>query len=97
MPKENQDITIYTIVYTAADADRGRFQNPKARGSCLSLASAQAELERQIATEKTGLDSRYDCEERDGDAWEAYQDSYATACFPRIEVLTDSLHCEGGS
>lgn len=97
MPKENQDITIYTIVYTAVDADRGRFQNPEARGSYLSLASAQAELERQIATEKAGLDSRYDCEERDGDAWETYQDGYGAACFSRIEVLTNCLHCEGGS
>ena len=97
MPKENQDIAIYTIVYTAADADRGRFHNPKTRGSYLPLASALVELERQIATEKVWLDSCYDCEERDGDAWEAYQDSCATACFPRIEALTDSLHCEGGS
>ena len=37
-----------------------------------------------------------DCKERNGDAWEAYQDGYGTACFPRIEILTDSLHCEGG-
>ena len=97
MPKRNQDITIYTIVYTAADADREKFINPEARGSYLSLATAQAELERQIATEKAGPDSRYDCEERSDDSWEAYQDSYATACFSRIEILTDSLHCEGGS
>ena len=79
MNNENQSIIIYTIVYAAADAGRGKFINPEARGSYLSLASAHEELERQIAEEKATLDSRYDCEDRGRDYWAMYQDGYATA------------------
>lgn len=50
--------TIYTIVYTVADADRDNFHNPEARGKKLPLASAQRELKRQIAAEKAMLDGR---------------------------------------
>ena len=92
MNNENQSIMIYTIVYTAADADRGKFINPEVRGSYLSLASAHRELERQIAEEKAALDSRYDCEDRGRDYWEMYQDGYAAAGFSRIEILAAPLH-----
>lgn len=92
MKTDTRSIKIYTIIYTAADADRGIFHNPEARGSYLSLTSAQSELERQITAEKAELDSRYDCEERENDSWEVYQDGYAAACFARIEILTSILH-----
>ena len=94
MPEGNQKITIYTIVYTAADADRGKFISPEARGSYLSLASAQKELERQITEERATLDSRYDCEERGPNYWEMYQDGYAAVGFSRIEILAAMLHRE---
>lgn len=96
MNNENQSIMIYTIVYTAADADRGKFINPEARGSFLSLASAHQELERQITEEKAVLDSRYDREDRGSDYWEMYQDGYAAASFSRIKILAAALHEGGG-
>ena len=96
MSNESESIMIYTIVYTAADVDRGKFINPEARGSFLSLASAHREMERQIAEEKATLDSRYDCEDRGRDHWEMYRDGYAAAGFSRIEILATVLHEGGG-
>ena len=83
---------VYTIVYDAADSDKGGYPSSEARGSYLSLASAREELERQILEEKAELDSRYDCEERNGDHWEMYQDGYAAAVYSRLQILTTVLH-----
>lgn len=45
MPEERQNITIYTIVYTASDVDRGSFPIHQAQNSYLSLTAARAEWE----------------------------------------------------
>lgn len=86
-------ITVYTIVSTGVDADRGFFPDPSTRGSYLSLERAREELERLIAEEKEELDDRYDKEERGEDHWEMFQDGYAAALFSRLEILTSELHC----
>lgn len=93
---ENQ-ITIYTIVSTGADADRGFFPDPSTRGSYLSPVRAREELERLIIEEKDELDDRYDKEERGEDYWEMFQDGYAAALFSRLEILSSELHCEKGA
>lgn len=85
---------IYTIVHTATDIDKGVFQSPCASASYLSLAAAQAEMERQIADERDQLDASYDCEERGSDYWEMYQNGYAAAGFSRIEIIMTELHTE---
>lgn len=93
---ENQ-IMVYTIVSTGADADRGFFPAPSTRGSYLSLVLAREELERLIIEEKDELDDRYDKEERGEDYWEMFQDGYAAALFSRLEILPSELHCEKGA
>lgn len=93
---ENQ-IMVYTIVSTGADADRGFFPDPSTRGSYLSLVLAREELERLIIEEKDELDDRYDKEERGEDHWEMFQDGYAAALFSRLEILSSELHCEKGA
>lgn len=94
MRKEEQVTTVYTIVYTAADLDRGNFPFAEARGSYLSPAFAREELERQIVEEKAELDDRYDCEERNGDYWEMYQDGYAADAYSRLQIFATTLHPE---
>ena len=91
---ENQ-VMVYTIVSTGADADRGFFPNPSTRGSYLSLKRAKEELERLVIEEKDELDDRYDKEDRGEDYWEMFQDGYAAALFSRLEILSSELHVEG--
>ncbi len=90
-------MTVYTIVSTGVDVDRGFFPNPSTRGSYLSEARAREELDRLIAKEKDELDDRYDKEDRGEDYWEMYRDGYAAALFSRLEILSSELCCEGGT
>lgn len=92
---ENQ-VKVYTIVSTGADADRGFFPDPSTRGSYLSLKRAREELERLVIEEKDELDDRYDKEDRGEDYWEMYQDGYAAALFSRLDILSSELNNEGG-
>lgn len=87
----NAPPAIYTIVQTAADADRGFFPNPVAQGSFLSIDLAREQLAELIAAEKENLSSRYDKEERSDDCWEVYENGYAASLFLRIEILTSEL------
>lgn len=94
-PTKNQEDdgnTVYTIVHTMTDIDKGIFVSPCARASYLSLAAARAEMELEIAEERALLDARYDHEERGSDYWEISQDGYGAAGFSRIEILTTKLH-----
>ncbi len=90
-------MTVYTIVSTGVDADRGFFPDPSTRGSYLSLKRAREELERLIIEEKDELDDRYDKEDRGEDYWEMFQNGYAAALFSRLEILSSELCCEGGT
>ena len=83
--------TVYTIVYSAADSDRGCYPFSEARGSYLSLSAAQEELERQIAAERAELAGRYDTEERTDDSWEMYQDGFAAAAFSQLKIIESTL------
>lgn len=96
MQRKQKSPMVYTIVYAAADSDKGSYLISEARGSYLSLAFAREELARQITEEKAELDGRYDCEDRGEDRWEMYQDGYAAAAFSRLEILATELHLEGG-
>lgn len=91
-----KQMTVYTIVSTGVDADRGFFPDPSTRGSYLSPERAREELERLIAEEKDELDDRYDKEDRGEDYWEMFRDGYAAALFSRLEILSSELHNEGG-
>ena len=84
-------VTVYTIVRTGADADRGCFPPPQAEGSYLSPQRAETELQKLVKAEKEDLDSRYDSEEAGEDYWEAFQDGYAAALFTRLEIVTSEL------
>ncbi len=90
-------MTVYTIVSTGVDADRGFFPDPSTRGSYLSLKRAREELERLIIEEKDELDDRYDKEDRGEDYWEMFQNGYAAALFSRLEILSSELHYEEGA
>jgi len=84
-------MTVYTIVATSVDLDRGYFPTPEVKGTCISMESAQKILDRLIAAEEQELDDRYDQVERGDDFWEAYQDGEAATCFYRFDILTSEL------
>lgn len=90
--KEGTELTVYTIIRTGADADRGSFPAPMTEGSFLSPLRARAELQKLICAEKEGLDGRYDCEDQDENRWEMYQGGYAAGLFSRLEILTSKLY-----
>lgn len=89
---DSKEATVYTIVRTSADADRGSFPEPMTEGSFLSLPRAKAELQKLICAEKETLDARYDCEDQDENHWEMYQGGYAAGLFSRLEILTSKLY-----
>lgn len=91
-----EQVMVYTIVATGADADRGFFPDPGTRGSYLSIERAREELERLITEGKDELDERYDKENRGENFWEMYQDGYAAALFSRLDILTSELQMEVG-
>lgn len=84
-------MTIYTIVRTGVDVDRGSFPGPAAERSFFSPLQAKKELQRLVCAEKEDLDGRYDCEKQDEDHWEMYQDGNAAALFIRLEVVPSEL------
>lgn len=84
-------MTVYTIVRTGVDVDRGSFPGPAAEGSFFSPLRARKELQRLVCAEKEELDDRYDCEDQDEDHWEMYQDGNAAALFVRLEILPSKL------
>lgn len=94
LPGQNSTTTVYTIVQTAADADRDFFPDPFTWGSYLSIDRARERLVKLIAEEKKTLSGRYNKEELSEDFWEAYQDGYASACFVRIAILSSELSPE---
>lgn len=85
------EVTVYTIVRSGVDVDRGSFPTPTAEGSFFSLLRAKAELQKLICAEKEELDDRYDCEAQDEEFWEMYQDGNAAALFSRLEILSSKL------
>lgn len=89
--EEEAGVTVYTIVRTGVDVDRGSFPSPAAEGSFFSLPRAKEELQKLICAEKETLDGRYDCEEQDENHWEMYQDGNAAALFSRLEILPSKL------
>lgn len=84
-------MTLYTIIRTGVDVDRGAFPGPTAEGSFFSPLWAKKELQRLVCAEKEELDDRYDCEEQDKDYWEMYQDGNAAALFVRLEIVPSEL------
>lgn len=84
-------MTIYTIVRTGVDVDRGSFPGPAAESSFFSPLRAKKELQRLVCAEKEELDDRYDCEKQDEDHWEMYQDGNAAALFIRLEIVSSEL------
>lgn len=89
--KARQTPTLYTILKTSVDADRGLFPDPSAEGSYLSIEKAREKMAELVELEEVSLDSRYDRVNREDDVWEAYQDGYAAACCSRIEIVTSTL------
>ncbi len=82
---------IYTIVQTAADADRGFFPDPFAWESYYSIDQARKRLAKLIAKEKRNLDSRFDTENLSDYCWEVCEADYAAAHFLRIEILSSEM------
>ena len=86
---------IFTIIRTAADADKGLFPAPSTEGSYLSHTSANAAMWALVEEEKETHDfhcSDEDYEEEYGDDfWEAYERGYAAANFLRFDILRSEL------
>lgn len=92
------ETSVYTIVRTGADADRGFFPPPMTEGSYLDIEIARAELRRLVEQEKESMELPFDeelyREEYGDDFWEAYQEDYAAAWFRRLEILSSELKTE---
>ncbi len=83
--------TVYTIVQTAMNTDKGFFPDPFSWGSYLSLDQARECLTELVEAAKKDLSDRYNKEDTSDDHWEAYEDGCAAGCFIRIEILTSKL------
>ena len=86
-----ENINIYTIISTGADADQGFFPEPEVYGSYLSLDNAREEMWRIAQQENETLGSCYDSEDYGPDFWMRYRDGEAAGCFFRVEILTSQL------
>ena len=90
-----EHITIYTIMRTGADADRGNFPPASAEGSFFSLKAAQAHLHELVRKEKDEMYIPFDeadyREEQDDMFWEAHQNDYAIGWFVHYEIFESEL------
>ena len=88
---------VYTIVHTAAYADRGVFPAPDAIGTFFDKKLAENRLRELVEKEKAVMSFPYDeslyCEEYDCQFWEAYCKDYAAGWFIRYEIMESPL-CE---
>ena len=86
----------YTIVHTAAYADRGVFPAPDAIATFFDKALAEKRLRELVEKGKDEMSFPYDesfyCEEYDCQFWEAYCKDYAAGWFIRYEILESPLH-----
>ena len=55
------------------------------------MLKARVALQKLVAAEKVGSDSRYDCEEPGEDYWKAFQNGCAAALFTRLEIVQSDL------
>jgi hypothetical protein len=87
--------TIYTIVYTSADADRCQFPPAEGKASFNDLQAARAELWRLVEAEKKDMKLPFAASEYresyDEDYWEAYRVDYAAGWFRRFAVISSPL------
>ena len=86
----------YTIVHTAAYADRGVFPAPDAIATFFDKVLAEKRLRELVEKGKSEMSFPYDesfyCEEYDCQFWEAYCKDYAAGWFIRYEILESPLH-----
>ena len=88
---ETETRTAYTVVHTAAYADRGDFPAADAIATFFDETSAVEKLRELVEKEKNEMDFPYGeelyCEEYDVHFWEAYCKDYAAGWFTRYEVM----------
>ena len=86
----------YTIVHTAAYADRGNFPTAEAVATFLDETSAVEKLRELVEKEKDEMDFPYGedlyCEEYDVHFWEAYCKDYAASWFTRYEIMESPVY-----
>ena len=86
----------YTIVHTAAYADRGVFPASDAIATFFDKALAEKRLRELVEKEKDEMSFPYNesfyCEEYGCQFWEAYCKDYAAGWFIRYEILESPLH-----
>ena len=86
----------YTIVHTAAYADRGVFPAPDAIATFFDKVLAEKRLRELVEKGKDEMSFPYDealyCEEYGCQFWEAYCKDYAAGWFIRYEILESPLH-----
>lgn len=86
----------YTIVHTAAYANRGDFPAADAIATFFDKALAEKRLRELVEKGKDEMSFPYDesfyCEEYDCQFWEAYCKDYAAGWFIRYEILESPLH-----
>ena len=92
----DRQMQAYSIVHSAADADRGCFPSPEILGTYLSKDQARVAMSLLILEEKRLLSPRYDTVEEDTDKWEAFQNGYAAALYSRFEIVPSQLHGDLG-
>lgn len=96
IPPEFSGRTIYTIVRSGCDMDRGAFPEPTAEGSYLVKDAAIKELDRLVEEEKKVISPRFDHEERGKTWWEVNEDGRAAVHFTRLEIMESELNTDEG-
>lgn len=92
-------MTIYVILYSSADADKGIFNTAESMGGYLSRERAQEVFSFLVSEMKNRMEIPFDPadyrEEYTPDHWEAWQDGYAAGWFVRYEIVP--VECEAAS
>ena len=88
--------TIYVVLQSSAEADKGIFNAATAMGGYYSRQRAYEELLRFVSEEKEQMEIPFPFEdyreEFTPDHWEAWQDGYAAGWFIRYEIVP--VECE---
>ena len=92
-------MTIYVILSSGADADRGIFNSGTAEGGYFSRERAQEAFSCLVSEKEKEMEIPFDPadyrEEYTPDYWEAWQDGYAAGWFTRYEIIP--VECEASS
>ena len=91
-----EKLTVYVVLHSAADADKGFFQSSSSMGGYTDRERARERLRTLVKEEEAQMVIPFNMEdfreEYSSDHWEVWQDGYAAGWFIRYEIVP--VECE---